>query len=58
MKVTRNKNCYCHTCEKEYHYLGIAKHRAAHRERKEDCKITFTHGDTKTWRYSQIKNKE
>ena len=52
-KVTREKNCYCHTCDKDFHYLGIAKHRAMHRDRKEDCKITFTHGDTLTFRYSK-----
>lgn len=52
MRVTREKNCYCHTCKKSFHYLGIAKHRMGHRERKEDCKITFTHGDTYSWKYS------
>lgn len=49
MKVTRDKNCYCHTCAKAFHYLGIA----GHRERREDCTITFTYGDTKTWKYSR-----
>lgn len=52
MEVTRNKNCYCHTCDKDIHYLGIANHRAGHRRRKEDCKITFTHGNTLSWNYS------
>ena len=55
MRVTRLKNCYCHTCKKDYHYLGITKHRAGHRNRKEDCKITFTHGDTYSWSYSKDK---
>ena len=53
MKVTRAKNCYCHTCQKDFHYLGINMHRAAHRNRNEDCTITYTYGDTKTFRYSQ-----
>ena len=33
--------------------MGIATHRAGHRERKEDCKITFTDGTTKSWNYSK-----
>lgn len=52
MKVTRDKNCFCHTCNKDFHYLGINRHRAAHRDRKEDCKITYTYGDTWTFRFS------
>ena len=46
MSVTNFKNCYCHTCKKAFHYLGISKHRSAHRDRREDCEITYTHGDT------------
>ena len=46
MRVTRDKNCTCHTCKRYFHYLGIARHRAKHRERKEDCRITYTNGDT------------
>lgn len=55
MIVTRAKNCYCHTCDKDFHYLGITMHRLAHKNRREDCKITFTHGDTYTYRFSEIK---
>ena len=54
MKVTRDKKCYCHTCGKAFHYLGITRHRAMHRDRKEDCTITFTYGDTYTWKYSEL----
>jgi len=46
MRITRDKNCYCYTCKKRFHYLGIARHRTAHKERKEDCKISYTNGDT------------
>ena len=46
MKVTNTKDCYCHTCEKYFHYLGITRHRAMHRDKKENCKITYTHGVT------------
>ena len=55
MKVTNFKNCYCHTCEKPFHYLGIANHRAAHRSRKEDCMIGYTNGDVYNHRYSTPK---
>jgi hypothetical protein len=51
VRVTRAKECYCHTCDKYFHYLGITRHRAMHRDRHEKCKITFTHGDTYSWDY-------
>lgn len=53
MKVTRQKNCYYHTCARDFHYMGIATHRAGHRKRREDCKITFTDGRTLSWSYSK-----
>ena len=53
MRVTREKNCYCHTCEKEFHYLGITRHRAAHRDKQEDCKISYTNGDTYIYEFSK-----
>jgi hypothetical protein len=58
MNITRHKNCYCHTCNKYFHYMGISRHRARHRDKKEDCKIRFTNGDCYIWKYSQkeIKN--
>lgn len=46
MKVTRYKNCFCYTCEKDFHYLGIAKHRRSHLDRGQECKITYTNGGT------------
>jgi len=45
-------SCYCHTCSKRFHSLGIMRHRAMHRDRKEDCKITFTHGNTVKYNYA------
>ncbi len=51
--ITREKNCYCHTCQKEFHHLGIMNHRKAHRVRKEDCRISFTHGETFAYKYSE-----
>jgi hypothetical protein len=43
--------CYCHTCDRWFHYLGIARHRAAHRDKKETCKITYTNGETYLYKY-------
>lgn len=40
------KTCKCHTCNRWFHPLGIMRHRAMHRDRQEDCRITYTHGDT------------
>lgn len=53
MRVTRAKNCYCHTCKRAFHYLGINRHRAMHREKRQDCKITYTYGDTYIFEYSK-----
>jgi len=33
------KTCYCYNCRRWFHSLGIARHRAMHRDRKEDCTI-------------------
>ena len=49
----REKNCYCHTCEKYFHYLGINRHRAMHRDKKECCKIAFTHGNTVIYKFDE-----
>jgi len=54
MQVTREKNCYCHTCEKAFHYLGITAHKAAHSRKYEECEITYTNGDTYTSRFFKI----
>lgn len=40
------KECYCHTCSKKFSSLGIARHMAMHRDKKEDCRITYKNGDT------------
>jgi len=55
MRVTNSKNCICHTCNKHFHYLGITRHRAMHRDKKEDCEITYTHGDRYIHKYSENK---
>lgn len=50
---TRIRECYCHTCGRSFHSLGIARHRAAHRDRRETCTITFSNGDTYTFAYGR-----
>ncbi len=45
-KITNEKNCTCLTCKRDFHYLGIARHRAMHRDKKEVCEITYTNGIT------------
>ena len=52
------KNCYCYTCYKDIHRLGIARHRAMHRDKKEDCKITYEDGTTINYRFSEDKKNE
>lgn len=50
--MRRGKTCYCHTCKKWFHYLGITRHRAMHRDNRQDCEITFTYGNTDFYSYS------
>lgn len=45
--------CYYHTCKKEYHPLGIARHHAMHRDRRENCMMTFSGVDTYTFSYAK-----
>ena len=40
-----SKTCYCKTCDRAFHPLGIARHRAMHRDKKEDCVIVYSSGD-------------
>ncbi len=55
MSHTNQKGCYCHTCDRWFNYLGIASHRAGHRRRKENCKITYTSGETSKYNYEADK---
>lgn len=58
MKTPKTKTCCCETCGKYFHYLGIARHRAMHRDRREDCVIEYTHGERFLYKYSEIKEIE
>ncbi len=50
--------CFCYTCGKEFHSLGIARHRAMHREKYEDCEIAYKDGRTYKHQYSELKSKD
>jgi len=47
--------CYCYTCMKEYKSGGISRHRAMHRNRKENCKIMYSDGSVRSWYYGEPK---
>jgi len=51
-KKDQFKTCHCHTCGKKFHSLGIARHRAMHREKKEYCEISY-YGQRKIHDYSK-----
>ena len=53
MSLTDEKEIYCHTCERWFHYLGIASHRTYHRNRNENCRVTYTNGETFTYNYKE-----
>lgn len=42
------KTCFCKTCKRWFHYLGIARHRKGHLERGETCTIEYTNGEVYT----------
>lgn len=53
--LRKNKSCYCHTCKRPFHYLGIARHVSMHRDRKENCEVTYTRGDTYDYKFGEKK---
>jgi hypothetical protein len=46
MAGNANAMCECETCNRVISSLGIARHRAMHRDRKELCVITYSTGET------------
>ncbi|TFH41642.1 MAG: hypothetical protein E4H01_14630 [Lysobacterales bacterium] len=50
------KTCYCITCKKWFHYLGIARHRTMHRDRGENCRIRYTNGSTYSHPIPEVKS--
>jgi len=51
----RVADCYCYTCRRYFHHLGIARHRAMHRDREQDCKIRFSDERIGVYRFEKGK---
>ncbi|MDY3947432.1 MAG: hypothetical protein SOZ40_05575 [Ezakiella sp.] len=51
------KTCYCWTCDEFFSNFGIARHRAMHRDRKENCTITYGGCGTITHQFSGEKER-
>jgi len=58
LEELREKECYCYGCQRWFHYLGIASHRAIHRRKKEDVMIKYSKGDTYLHKFSKLKELE
>lgn len=48
-----DRYCYCITCKRVIHSMGIARHRSAHKKRGEDCVIRYSNGDTYEHHFSK-----
>ena len=46
----------CKTCKKFFQSGGIARHRAMHRDKKQDCVIEYGDGRTFKYKYSEEEN--
>lgn len=46
-----NAECFCYNCDRWFHYLGIATHRAMHRRKQEKVEILYSSGIIKTHDY-------
>lgn len=51
------KTWRCLTCQKDFHHLGIARHRAMHKDKKEECKLENYGGERFYWDYRERKVK-
>ena len=49
-QLTQRRDWYCHDCDRWFHWLGIARHRAAHRDRGETADIVKFEWTTRTRR--------
>ncbi len=52
-RVKHFPDCYCVTCDRDIHHLGIMSHRAMHRRRKRDCVIVFSDGRAESYFFSE-----
>lgn len=55
-ETRQTPDCFCVTCDDWFHHLGIMSHRAAHRRRKERCKIEFSDGRIVDYRFDKKSN--
>ena len=46
-------DCYCVTCDRDIHHLGIMSHRAMRRRRKENCVIVFSDGRKVEYKFDE-----
>jgi len=58
MNNINKKRCFCYTCGRYFNYMGIARHRSMHRDKKEDCKIRYTNGDVFLYAFSDRKEND
>ena len=56
MKSSKEKDCYCYTCEKDINHLGIARHRAMHKHKNQYCKIMFSTGAVYEYEFDRKQN--
>lgn len=49
------KTCYCHNCKRWFHSLGIMRHRAMHRDRRDPHVVIdfYKTGYSETYDFSQ-----
>lgn len=53
--LSNRKDCFCFTCEKGFNHLGIARHRAMHRDNREDCEIMYSGGTTRFHEFNRCR---
>lgn len=53
-----HKKCYCLKCDKYFSPLGVARHRAMHRDKGENCSIIFSDGRREDYTYEEKDNDE
>ena len=53
-----HKNCLCLVCSKWFNHLGIARHRAMHRDLQELCEIRFSDGRVVRYKFHEVGSDE
>ncbi len=52
------RDCHCHTCNKDFNHLGINRHRAMHRDKRQYCEITYSDGNKRVFHFERKENKK